>query len=309
MTTAEAEAPIRVTDADIAEYHERGYWRSPKLFTDAEIAAIRREVERICLRDERDTDNWNWGGGRKWSTYSPSQVRQVTNGWWQNMGVRGAVLKPVIGYIGARLMGTHEARMWHDQVIYKPPSSGPDDRDGNVGWHQDYAHWQCSSTQNMCTAWVALQDTDLTNGGMRTIVGSHKWGLQDDAYTFGEKDLQGLQAKYAKGRPWIDEPCVLKAGEASFHHALCFHGSGPNLRNEPRLCLIVHMMPAECALRTDGGAIHHLNATMLGPFVRAGTLFAGPLFPRLWPEDKDFPRTLDANYGFAAMRRATDGKP
>jgi len=298
MQSATRGVPIEITEADIAEYHERGYWRSPKLFTDAEIASIRHEIERICLRDERDTDNWNWLGGKKWSGYKPTQVRQVTNAWWQNIGVRNAVLKPVIGYIGARLMRSPEARLWHDQVIYKPPSTGADDREGNVGWHQDYAHWQCSSTPNMCTAWVALQDTDLSNGGMRTIVGSHKWGLQDDAYTFGEKDLQGLQERFAQGRPWVDEPCVLKAGEASFHHALCFHGSGPNLSPNPRLNFIVHMMPADCVLRTTGGAMHHLNASMLGPFVRAGTPFAGPRFPRLWPEDPGFPRTLEANYAY-----------
>ncbi|MCE9592122.1 MAG: phytanoyl-CoA dioxygenase family protein [Planctomycetes bacterium] len=295
-------APITITDADVATYHDRGYWCSPRLFNDEEIAVIRHEIERICLRDERDTDNWNWGGSRDWSNHKPTQVRQVTNAWWQNLGIRRAVLKPVIGYIGARLMGSPEARMWHDQVIYKPPSAGAEDRDGNVGWHQDYAHWQCSSTSNMCTAWVALQDTDLSNGGMRTIVGSHKWGLQEDAYTFGEKDLHGLQARFAKGRPWIDEPCVLKAGEASFHNALTFHGSGPNLSGKPRLNFIVHMMPAGCALHTGPGARYHLNATMLGPFARAGTPFAGPLFPRLWPPEPDFPLTLEDNYAVFGKR-------
>lgn len=298
MTIAHAPIPYEVTDTDVAEYNARGYWRSKRLFSDAEIATLRSELERLCLRDERDTDNWNWGGQRDWAHHKPSQVRQVTNAWWQNMAIRRAVMKPVIGYIGARLMGSPEARMWHDQVIYKPASAGPEDREGNIGWHQDYAHWKCSSTSNMCTAWVALQDTDLSNGGMRTIVGSHKWGLHEDAYTFGTKDLQGLKEKYAQGREWIDEPCILKAGEASFHHALCFHGSGPNLSPSPRLNLIIHMMPADCALRTGPGSAHHLNATILGPFVKEGTLFAGPLFPRLWPSDPGFPMTVEANYKY-----------
>src|SRR5690242_19722045 len=103
MPTATERPPIEITDANIAEYHERGYWRSPRLFNDEQIAAIRREIERICLLDERDTENWNWLGGKKWSGYKPTQVRQVTNAWWQNMGVRRAVLTPVIGYIGSRL--------------------------------------------------------------------------------------------------------------------------------------------------------------------------------------------------------------
>ena len=55
------------------------------------------------------------------------------------------MLSPVLGEMAARLMGTSEVRLWHDQAIWKP---GQADRganaslDGNVGWHQDYAHWQ-----------------------------------------------------------------------------------------------------------------------------------------------------------------------
>lgn len=288
MTTAATPIPDRLDldPAAIAEYWERGYWRSPRLFADAEIVALRAEVERICVRGERDSDNWGWYGEYKnrFANHAATQTRQITNAWWTNQLIYDTIRKPVIGHIGAQLMDTDTVRCWHDQVIYKPSSSGEDDPMGNVGWHQDYAHWQCSNTDNMCTAWIALQDTDLTNGGMRTIVGSHKWGLQEDAYTFGEKDLQGLQQKYAKGRDWIDEPCVLRAGEASFHHALCFHGSGPNLSPDPRLCIIVHMMPATCGLRArDAAARWHLNAAMLGPWAKEGDLYAGHRFPQLWP--------------------------
>jgi ectoine hydroxylase-related dioxygenase (phytanoyl-CoA dioxygenase family) len=281
--------PIDITDSDVAEYHERGYWVSPKLLSDDQIAMLRDELARVLLRNERDTDNWSWSAPPDWSQYAPTQVRQVTNAWWANFAIRKAVLNPVIGYIGSRFMNTPEVRLWHDQVIYKPPSAGDTDKAGNVGWHQDYAHWQCCSTSNMCTAWVALQDTDLSNGGMRTIVGSHKTGMAEDAYTFGEKDLDALQARFSKGRQWIDEPCIIKAGHASFHHALTFHGSGPNLSDQPRWNFIVHMMPQDCVLTTTSKARHHLCATLLGPWAKEGTPFAGPLFPRLWPVDPSFP--------------------
>jgi ectoine hydroxylase-related dioxygenase (phytanoyl-CoA dioxygenase family) len=205
----------------------------------------------------------------------------MCNGWWINEAIREIVLSPKIGRIGARLMGTDEVRLWHDQVLYKPGSGSREEKSGNVGWHQDYGHWQCASTQNMCTAWIALQDTDLGNGGMRTIVGSHKWGLSEDSYTFGEKDLEGLRKRFEReGQPWIDEPCVLKAGQASFHHSLTFHGSGPNLSDQPRLSIVVHMMPADCAYRNHRQ--YHPNAALLGPGAREGDLYAGKFFPTIW---------------------------
>ena len=82
------------------------------------------------------------------------------------------VTSTLLGKIGCALMKTPACRLWHDQVIEKPGSgSNVETRDfGNVGWHQDYAYWQVSDTTNMVTAWVALQDTTLTNGAMMTLV-------------------------------------------------------------------------------------------------------------------------------------------
>ena len=81
--------------------------------------------------------------------------------------------------------------------------------------------------QHVYGAWVALQDTDLGNGAMRTIVGSHRWGLLEDSANFGRTDLEGLQARLSAQEmsgAWIDEPCVLREGEVSFHHCLTLHG-------------------------------------------------------------------------------------
>ena len=76
--------------------------------------------------------------------------------------------------------------------------------------------------------------------GCAQLSGSHKWGLIEGSNTFFDQDLEALAKRYAaegKGE-WLDEPCILEAGQASFHHALTFHGSGPNLTDEPRLSVV-----------------------------------------------------------------------
>ena len=55
---------------------------------------------------------------------------------------------------------------------------------------------------NFCTAWIALQDTDESNGGMQVVEGSHQWGFRHDANTFGEKDLESLQKNIVRPT-WI----------------------------------------------------------------------------------------------------------
>lgn len=268
-----------ITDTDVDFYNENGYWISPKLLTDEQIAILRKEHERIWDK-ERDFDVYPWDGPRIYQEQNLN-LKKFDNGWWINKAIRKLIFTPEIGYIASRLMDTSEVRLWHDQVLWKE-GQGQDAREtGNVGWHQDYSYWQCSSTTNMVTAWIALQDTDFSNGCMKVVVGSHKWGFVKDSNTFFDQDLEKLKKQYANGRKWIEQPIILKAGQASFHHALCFHGSGPNSSTEPRLSITMHMMPKDCAYRA--GIQYHGNIRGLGPFAKNGDLFAGNWFPKLWP--------------------------
>ena len=272
---------IEVTDDDVAEYWQRGYWISPKLLSDQQIDVIRHAEQRVWAGDF-DTDAIPEYSEAIKPTYEADALRQCCNVWWLSDEVRKVVTSRNIGRIGARLMKVPSVRLWHDQMLYKP-GLGPDgdSNRGNIGWHQDYGFWQCTSTSNMVTAWIALQDTDLTNGGMRTIVGSHNWGLIKDSNTAFELDLETLHQRFSgEDHEWIDEPCILKAGQASFHHALCFHGSGPNLTNDPRMSLVIHMMPEDCTYR--GRSQHHTNLIALGPSQRIGQKFDSPHFPILW---------------------------
>lgn len=294
MTQATATQPSTVVDGVnidelitpdvLAEYRERGYWVSPRLFSTEQIAEMREAQERMWA-GEHDSEILPQYGAQEVEPGSPD-VRQQCNAFWLSDVIRKVTTSPLLGAIGARFMGVDTVRLWHDQAVYKP-GIGPDGKDetaGNIGWHQDYGHWKSSSTSNMCTAWIALQDTDLQNGGMRTIVGSHKWGLLEDSNTFGHKDLDGLQARFANqdiSGAWLDEPCIMQAGQVSFHHALTLHGSGPNLTWEPRMCLISHMMPGDTTYAP--GRQFHPNLVYLGPNAQAGQPFAGPYWPQMWP--------------------------
>ena len=234
-----------VTQEVIDEFWERGYWRSPKLFSDEQIETMRNAHDRLW-NQEYDSEV---PSQYRTSIYEEGslQVRQQCNSFWLNKDIKEVVTSEILGEIAGKLLKVDEIRLWHDQCVYKPGLGTKEttEKSGNIGWHQDYAYWQCSNNPNMITAWIALQDTTLENGGMRTIVGSHKWGLREDSNTFFEQDLEALAKEYAKtGKgEWLDEPCDLKAGEVSFHHALTYHGSGPNFSDNPRLCLISHLMP------------------------------------------------------------------
>ena len=283
MKPTENDLDDLITPSVHAEYAERGYWIAPKLFDDDQIVRLRTAQERLWAGDF-DHDIPSQYGINQTEPGTPN-VRQQCNGFWQMDEVRKVVTSPMLGAIGARFMGTDVVRMWHDQVVYKPGlgPEGADETAGNIGWHQDYGHWQCSSTSNMCTAWIALQDITLEIGPMYMIVGSHKWGLLEGSNTFGQKDMEALQGRFTAqaGASWEPAPCLMKAGQVSFHNALTLHGSGPNLTHEPRMCVISHMMPGDTAYRA--GHMWHPNLVFLGPEAQDGQPFVGPYFPQMWP--------------------------
>ena len=273
-----------ISDRVVDEYWQRGYWRSPQLLSTEKIERLRRAHERLWSGDYDHEIASNYGLPKE--PAHPADLRQQCNSFWLNDEIREVVTSPIIGKIGAKLMRVDCARLWHDQAILKPPLAATRPAEGarpNVGWHQDYGYWTCADSVNMCTAWVALQDTDLHNGGMRTITGSHKWGLIADSHQFMSQTLDEDAARFASfaTSEWIDEPCTLVAGSASFHHALTFHGSGENRSTLPRLSVVAHMMPDGTGYRS--GQLQHPNQVFLGPSARDGQPFDGPYFPVMWP--------------------------
>lgn len=53
-------------------------------------------------------------------------------------------------------------------------------------------------------------------GCLRTITGSHKWGLIPDSATFFKKDLDSLKERFSAFGAWEDEPSIMKAGQVAY---------------------------------------------------------------------------------------------
>jgi len=275
----------KITDEEVKRFEERGYLIGPQLLKPELIPLLRDEFQRLfsghidTAATPYEYEYWK-KSVLKFTDLANQDVLKINNCWWINPNLRTVVLSKEVGKIGATLLRTRQVRLWHDQAIWKPSTIGVSDR-GNIGWHQDYGYWQISNSPQMITAWIPLQDTNLENGGLRTIVGSHKWGLVPDSAKFFDKDLDQLKEKFSSyGSEWIDEPCVLKAGQAAFHHSLTFHASGPNFSSTPRLAITIHMMAEECRYQT--GKCWHHNLRDMGPDVKEGDPFVGPAFPVLY---------------------------
>ena len=97
-----------------------------------------------------------------------------------------------------------------------------------VSWHQDLTYW---GLDDICetTCWFALSTASEQAGCMKFVPGSHKTKIVPHVDTYAEDNLLSRGQEIAVE---VDEKeavaAALEAGQASMHHGLLFHSSGPN---------------------------------------------------------------------------------
>jgi len=113
----------------------------------------------------------------------------------------------------------------------KPPGTA----EKFVAWHQDTTYWGLDPSYAV-TVWIAIDDSDVENGCMRVIPGTHRSLLPHGKAAKAGNMLgydQEIDTSYIDESKAVD--LVLKAGEASLHHGWTVHGSNPN-RSTRRRC-------------------------------------------------------------------------
>lgn len=131
-------------------------------------------------------------------------------------------------------------------AFFKPAHVG-----ASVPWHQDAAYLQETLHRRLHSIWVPLIDTDIDNGCMHYIPGSHHEGLGAhhvwQTTEHGRTILEGLPSTLQMER-CITIPAV--AGEMIMHHGLTFHMSQANLSERSRLALIFDFLEQSPTLGT-----------------------------------------------------------
>lgn len=108
-----------------------------------------------------------------------------------------------------------------DQVFMKPP------RLGSVKpYHQDNAYFRCEPADEIVTAWIALDDVDVTMGCLCYIDGSHL-GEVVEHHSSGGMVPQKTPHESNIDRDRESKVPVQKGGVV-FHHSKTLHSSGPN---------------------------------------------------------------------------------
>lgn len=142
------------------------------------------------------------------------------------------VMHPAIVDRVAELLGD-DLLVYGTLALCKQPHDG-----GYVSWHQDSAYSGLDQTPSL-SAWVALTDSNPSNGCLRVIPGSHRQGAIAHGHRHDSRNL----LRRGEALDEVDESqardLILSAGQMSLHASTIIHGSSANLSEGPRIGFII----------------------------------------------------------------------
>lgn len=146
---------------------------------------------------------------------------------WDFPAVKEFVFAKRFAGIAEDLMNAKHVRLWHDQALFKEPGGRITDA------HQDCSYWPINEPQFTTTMWLALTDVPVEKGCLYFYPQTNRTELKEYVDIFKNPH----QPEYLKDLEKVFVP--LKAGDATFHSGLTFHGAGSNQTNEMRTAMTI----------------------------------------------------------------------
>jgi len=211
-------------EAELADFHRRGYTLRRGLFESEEIARVNHLVDTDPLISKAVYGLSDSGGA----------LTELA--LWHHLSedVFGALARSARIVDNAEAMLGGEACFYHSKLTLKRPKVG-----GAWDWHQDYGYWYRAGylLPHMLSVFVALDPSTRENGCLQVLEGSHELGRIEHGVVAEQVGADPARLEQARARfPLVH--CEMEPGDVLFFHANLLHGSGPNLSEKSRNVLI-----------------------------------------------------------------------
>lgn len=236
------------------KFEEDGFAIIERLFSEDEIMPISDEVNKIIEGRAEYFPEDDIVYEPEGSTKRVRNAFRLTehNPFFLDVACDLRIISVVEGILGSPL------RLYSSQLFAKPPRIGSE-----VPLHQDLAYWPFEPAE-LLSCWIALDDSNVANGCVRFIRGSHKLGLLRHIPSQVSGNSLALEDERIAG---LEEAVVeVSRGSVVLHHCLTAHRSETNPSTKPRRGLINIYMSANVRL-TDP---QKLKANSQFPIVSSG---------------------------------------
>jgi ectoine hydroxylase-related dioxygenase (phytanoyl-CoA dioxygenase family) len=257
-----------LTVDEIEFFNENGYLSGKQLLDQRQIDRLREEL--VGLMNPEQASNPLFYEYHLNESNTPGQVLFHALGAWRvKPAFHDLLFSRAFTVPASQLLGG-AVRFWHDQIFVKPAHDG-----GIVAWHQDYSYWTRTKPTAHLTCWIGLDDSTRDNGCVHFVPGSHKWGLLPRGALADDMDAVFERLSEEQKAAFKPVAIELKAGEASFHHAMMVHGSFENRSDHARRAAVINVF--------RDGVISDSDEPLLDgvPVIPKGQKIEGRFFPLL----------------------------
>ena len=209
----------------IKSFDENGYAVVEDAFTSEEVEKV---LEKIDPFEFNVTEALKGLDGGKFFISRAEEITFTTHLVTQSEELKEFSKHEVFTGICKDLVGDN-VRLYWDQAVYKKPGTKDE-----FPWHQDNGY-TFIEPQAYLTCWVALTDTDETNGCPCVMPGLHKKGTLHHETTDIGYEIP-LDSSNSVTLP-------LKAGSIAVFSSLTPHRTGPNLNEDIRKAYILQYAP------------------------------------------------------------------
>jgi non-haem Fe2+, alpha-ketoglutarate-dependent halogenase len=210
---------MALSEAAVRQYKDEGYYHPIDAISTAEAGALRATLE-----DFEGRHGSICGEQLKLKPY-------LLIPWLNDLIRTPAILDAVESLIGPNILA------WGGSFFIKEANNP-----SFVSWHQDSTYIGLEPP-DLVTAWIAISDSNASNGALRVIPRTHNEQLPH-VDTFRKDSLlsrgQELTVEVDEDKAVMLE---LKAGQFSVHDARLIHGSDPNPSNDRRIGYVARYIP------------------------------------------------------------------
>ncbi len=262
----------RLSQDQIDFFDEHGYLSGIQILNDAQIAALRGELDEFFQPRHAGCELW-YEYHRNEAVEPDSVLFHALGAWRMRPGFHDLLWHPAFTIPASQLLGG-AVRFWHDQLFCKPARHG-----GPVAWHQDYSYWTRTAPMQHLTCWIGLDDATVENGCLQYVPGSQHWDLLPVTGLAGQQEaIREVVSANQWEQIQAARSIELLAGQCTFHHPLMVHGSAGNRSDQPRRATVLNVV-------RDGVCSYSSQPLLAGTEpIPEGQPLGGKYFPLLLDE-------------------------
>ncbi len=216
-----------LSESEIAQYHDEGLVVPDYRLPDDILANMASAVDQL-INDHPNLRPEELSGPHNPSGQSAKLMGNVN---FLEFCQFPEILDMVEQLIGPNLI------LWGSMLFAKPPKDGM-----AVPWHQDGKYWPIEPLATV-TVRVAFDGSDVENGCMRYIPGSHK-SQQLERHDVAPREDFAIKQEMTDIDESSARDVILEPGQISLHDVYTVHGSNHNRSGKRRADYAIRYMPA-----------------------------------------------------------------